>query len=155
MTSMADFVGLSGLETIRAMIAGKFPPPSISTTLGFRLVEVDKGYAVFEGEPSDRILNPLGIVHGGYALTLIDSCCGCAGHTVLPANVGYTTLETKVNFVRAITPDTGVLRAEGRVVANGRTIITAEGTLKDANGKLYAHGTSTLLVLRDKAEKAS
>jgi uncharacterized protein (TIGR00369 family) len=139
---------LSGLDAMRALIAGKAAPPSIAATLGFALVAVDKGYAVFEGLPSDRILNPLGIVHGGFALTLIDSCAGCAAHTTLPAGVGYATVETKVNFVRAITAETGVLRAEGRVLAQGRTIITAEGKLTDANGKLYAHGTSTLLVLR-------
>jgi uncharacterized protein (TIGR00369 family) len=108
---------------------------------------------VFIGEPSDRILNPLGIVHGGWALTLIDSCCGCAAHTTLAAGIGYTTVETKVNFVRAITPATGQVRAEGRVIARGRTIITTEGTLTDSNGKLLAHGTSTLMVLRpDRSE---
>lgn len=143
-----ELMGLSGLDAMRALIAGKFPPPSISITLGFRLVEVDRGLAIFEGEPSDRVLNPLGVVHGGYALTLLDSCTGCAAHTTLPAGVGYTTLETKGNLVRAITPDTGVVRAEGRVVAQGRTIITAEGKITDAAGKLYAHGTSTLLVMR-------
>ncbi|MES1158431.1 MAG: PaaI family thioesterase [Terricaulis silvestris] len=148
MTTMADFAGMTGLESMRALIAGKFPPPSIATTLGFRLVEVEDGRAVFEGEPSDRIMNPIGIVHGGFALTLIDSCTGCAAHSTLPANVGYTTVETKVNFTRAIQPSTGVLRAEGVVVALGRTIITAEGKITDANGKLYAHGASTLLVLR-------
>lgn len=143
-----DLLGLSGLEAMRALIAGKHPPPSIALTLGFRLAEVDDGRAVFVGNPSDRVLNPLGIVHGGWALTLIDSCTGCAAHTTLPAGVGYTTVETKVNFVRAIQQDTGELRAEGVVVGRGRTIITAEGKLIGANGKLYAHGTSTLLVLR-------
>ncbi len=141
-------LGLSGLEAMRALIAGKFPPPSIAATLGFSLAEVDDGRAVFVGKPSDRVLNPLGIVHGGWALTLIDSCTGCAAHTTLPAGVGYTTLETKVNFVRAINADAGELTAEGVVVARGRTIITAEGKLTDARGKLYAHGVSTLLVLR-------
>ncbi|MGD9981206.1 MAG: PaaI family thioesterase [Hyphomonadaceae bacterium] len=143
-----DILGLSGLEAMRALIAGRFPPPSISTTLGFTLAEVEDGKAVFLGDPSERILNPLGFVHGGYALTLIDSCTGCAAHTTLPAGVGYTTVETKVNFVRGITPATGQVRAEGRVVARGRNIITAEGTLTDAKGKLLAHGTSTLMVLR-------
>jgi uncharacterized protein (TIGR00369 family) len=143
-----ELIGMSGLEAMRALIAGKFPPPSIAEALGFRLAEVDDGRAVFVGNPSDRVLNPLGIVHGGWALTLIDSCTGCAAHTTLPADVGYTTVETKVNFVRAIQADTGELRAEGVVVARGRTIITAEGKLIDARGKLYAHGTSTLLVLR-------
>ena len=141
-------IGLSGLEAMRALIAGKLPPPSIADTLGFTLAEVEDGRAVFVGNPTDRVLNPLGIVHGGWALTLIDSCTGCAAHTTLPAGVGYTTVETKVNFVRAIQADTGELRAEGVVVARGRTIITAEGKLTDARGKLYAHGTSTLLVLR-------
>jgi len=141
-------MGLSGLEAMRALIARKFPPPSIADTLGFTLAEVDDGRAVFVGNPTGRVLNPLGIVHGGWALTLIDSCTGCAAHTTLPAGVGYTTVETKVNFVRAIQADTGELRAEGVVVARGRTIITAEGKLTDAKGKLYAHGTSTVLVLR-------
>ncbi len=141
-------IGLSGLEAMRALIAGKFPPPSIAATLGFSLAEVEDGRAVFVGKPSERVLNPLGIVHGGWALTLIDSCTGCAAHTTLPAGVSYTSVETKVNFVRAIQVDTGELRAEGVVVARGRTIITAEGKLTDARGKLYAHGTSTLLVLR-------
>lgn len=146
-----DLIGLNGLEAMQALIAGKFPPPSIATTLGFTLAEVEFGRAVFVGTPSDKILNPLGIVHGGWALTLIDSCTGCAAHTTLAAGVGYTTVETKVNFVRAVQADTGPLRAEGVVVAQGRTIITAEGKLIGANGKLYAHGTSTLLVLRPAA----
>lgn len=141
-------LSMSGLEGLRYMMAGNHPPPSIATTLGFTLAEVDDGRALFVGEPSDRILNPLGIVHGGYALTLIDSCTGCAAHTTLPAGVGYTTVETKVNFVRAITPATGQVRAEGVVVARGRTIITAEGKLTDSRGRLLAHGTSTLIVLR-------
>ena len=128
-------MGMSGLDALRLMMAGNHPPPSISTTL-------------FIGEPSDRILNPLGIVHGGYALTLIDSCTGCAAHTTLPAGVSYTTVETKVNFVRAMTPNTGQVRAEGMVVARGRTIITAEGKITDSRGRLLAHGTSTLIVLR-------
>jgi uncharacterized protein (TIGR00369 family) len=141
-------LGVSGLDAMRALIAGKFPPPSIADTLGFSLAEVEDGRAIFVGNPSAGVLNPLGIVHGGWALTLIDSCTGCAAHTTLPAGVGYTTVETKVNFVRAIQADTGELRAEGVVIARGRTIITAEGKLTDAKGKLYAHGTSTLLVLR-------
>jgi uncharacterized protein (TIGR00369 family) len=141
-------MGMSGLEALRLMMAGNHPPPSISTTLGFYLAEVGDGRALFIGEPSDRILNPLGIVHGGYALTLIDSCTGCAAHTTLPAGVSYTTVETKVNFVRAMTPATGQVRAEGVVVARGRTIITAEGKITDSRGRLLAHGTSTLIVLR-------
>ncbi len=141
-------LSMSGLKGLRYMLAGGHPPPSIATTLGFTLAEVDDGRALFLGDPTDRILNPLGVVHGGWALTLIDSCTGCAAHTTLPAGVGYTTVETKVNFVRAITPATGQVRAEGVVVARGRTIITAEGKLTDSRGRLLAHGTSTLIVLR-------
>jgi uncharacterized protein (TIGR00369 family) len=143
-----DLMGMSGLDAMRALIAGQFPQPSISTTLGFRLVEAEHGFVAFEGEPSDRILNPMGAVHGGWALTLIDSACGAAGHTTLPPNVGYGTIETKANFVRAITPATGKLRCEGRVLAQGRTILTAEAKLTDMNGKLYAHGTSTCMIIR-------
>lgn len=147
-TAAREMMAMSGMEGLRAMMAGKFPPPSISVTMGFNLVEVAEGYAMFEGTPSDRVLNPMGIVHGGFALTLIDSCCGCAGHTLLPAGVGYGTLETKVNFVRPIKFDTGLLRAEGRVLAQGRTILTSEGKITDAAGKLYAHGTSTCMIQR-------
>lgn len=147
-------LSMSGLEGLRYMLAGNHPPPSIASTLGFTLAEVDDGRALFLGDPTDRILNPLGIVHGGWALTLIDSCTGCAAHTTLGPGVGYTTVETKVNFVRAITPATGQVRAEGVVVARGRTIITAEGKLTDSRGRLLAHGTSTLIVLRKEGPKA-
>lgn len=147
-TAARELMAMTGIEGLRAMMAGKFPPPSISLTMGFYLSDVSEGYALFEGEPSDRILNPMGIVHGGWALTLIDSCCGCAGHTLLPAGVGYGTLETKVNFVRPIKSDTGRVRAEGRVLAHGRTIITSEGKITDAKGRLLAHGTSTCMIQR-------
>jgi len=150
-----ELTKLTGLEALKGLIAGQYPPPSISTTLGFTLAEVEDGRAVFVGEPSDRIMNPLGIVHGGWALTLIDSCTGCAAHTTLPAGVGYTSVETKVNFVRAITPDTGQVRAEGNVIARGRTIITTEGKLTDSRGKLLAHGTSTIMVLRNEGKASA
>ncbi len=144
----ADLMAMPGLDAMRALLAGQFAPPSIAVTLGFRLVAIEHGFAAFEGEPSAAVLNPMGLVHGGWALTLIDSACGAAGHTTLPAGVGYGTVETKVNFVRAIKADTGTLRAEGRVLAQGRTILTAEAKLTDAQGKLYAHGTSTCMILR-------
>jgi uncharacterized protein (TIGR00369 family) len=147
-TDSQAIMAMTGLEALRAMIAGQFAPPTIAATMGFTLVEVEHGFAAFEGEPSARVLNPMGAVHGGWALTLIDSCTGCAGHTTLPAGVGYGTVETKVNFVRPIAATTGKLRAEGRVLALGRTLITAEGKLTDANGKLYAHGTSTCMIIR-------
>ena len=147
-TTASDLMAMSGLEAIRGILEGRFPQPSISDTLNFRLVAVEHGFVAFEGEPTDRILKPMGAVHGGWALTLIDSACGAAGHTTLPPGVGYGTLETKANFVRPITPATGTLRCEGRVLAQGRSILTAEAKLTDAAGKLYAHGTSTCMILR-------
>ena len=141
------FARLSGLELLQEMMAGNFPAPAISQTLGFRLAEVAPGHAVFEGAPGPHLLNPLGAVHGGYALTLIDSACGCAVHTELDAGVGYTTVETKVNFTRPIDPAGGSVRCEGRVLSRGRQIATAEAYLRSAAGKLLAHGTSTLIIL--------
>ena len=137
---------LSGLEFLRGMIAGDLPSPPIGGLMGFRLVEVEKGLAIFEGTPGPSLLNPLGAVHGGYALTLIDSACGCAVHTELGAGIGYTTVETKVNFTRPIDPNGGPVRCEGRVLSRGRTIATSEAYLRSAEGKLLAHGTSTLII---------
>jgi uncharacterized protein (TIGR00369 family) len=138
---------LSGLQLLQAMIDGRVPGPAISQTLGFRLVEVEAGRAVFEGDTGPHLLNPLGSVHGGFALTLIDSAAGCAVHTLLAAGTGYTTVETKANFTRAISADAGTIRCEGRVLHHGRQIATAEATLTGADGKLLAHGTSTLIIL--------
>lgn len=138
---------LSGKALLERMIAGQQPQAPIGQTLSFWLVEVGDGVAVFEGEPSAALLNPLGTVHGGWALTLIDSAAGCACHTLLAAGVGYTTIETKVNFCRAILPDAGPVRAEGRVIHQGKTIMTAEAKVLDTQGRLLAHGTSTLMVL--------
>ena len=142
-----DLAALTGLEFLRAMMRGDQPSPLMSATLGFRLAEVEEGVAVFEGEPSPGLLNPLGAVHGGWALTLIDSATGCAVHSTLPPGVGYTTVETKVNFTRAIAPDGGTVRCEGRVVSRGRRIATAEARLLSADGRILAHGTSTLMIL--------
>jgi uncharacterized protein (TIGR00369 family) len=142
-----DMAGLTGREMLDAMIAGRFPAPPIAQTLGFLLVEAGDGTAVFEGRPGPHLLNPLGSVHGGWALTLIDSATGCALHTRLPAGVGYTTVETKANMTRAIRPDDGLVRCEGRVLSQGRQIATAEARLLSEDGKLLAHGTSTLIIL--------
>ncbi len=144
-------LGMTGIEAMRALMARQLDGVSIARTLNYWLTEVDDGRAVFEGEPTAAVLNPLGIVHGGWALTLIDSACGCAVHTTLPPGVGYTSLETKVNFTRAITPETGRVRCEGIVVARGRTILTAEARLTDGRNRLLAHGSSTLMALRPDA----
>jgi uncharacterized protein (TIGR00369 family) len=148
-TTTAQAVGrLPGREVLQAVLDGKLPPATISTTLDFDLVEVGEGVAVFEGRTGPHILNPQGTVHGGWALTLIDSATGCAAHSLLPAGVSYSTLSTQANFTRPITADAGRVRCEGRVVNAGRQIITAEATVKDEAGRLLAHGVSTLMVLQ-------
>ena len=143
----SDFAKLTGLEFLQAMIDGKYPKPSIGRTLGFTLVSVSPGEAVFEMAVGPHLLNPLGSVHGGVALTLIDSAAGCAVHTELPAGTGYTTIETKVNFVRPISADSGMLRATGRVLNLGRQIASAEAHILSDQDKLLAHGTSTLFIM--------
>ena len=142
--TMAD---RSGLELMQMMARGELPPPPIAKTLGFRLVEAERGHAVFECEPAEYHYNPIGIVHAGLAMTLMDSSMGCALVTTFEEPAGWTTLEVKSNFTRAITAETGLLRCIGTVVHPGRTVATTEARLEDAAGKLYAHGTSTILVL--------
>jgi uncharacterized protein (TIGR00369 family) len=139
---------LCGLDYVRLIFAGELPPPPISTLMGFRGVEAERGRAVFEIVPREEHYNPIGSVHGGVALTLLDSAMGCAVHTLLDAGVGYTTLEVKANFVRPITVETGLVTCEGVVVHGGSRVATAEGRVTDAAGKLLAHGTTTCLILR-------
>jgi uncharacterized protein (TIGR00369 family) len=141
-----DVGGMTGRQMLEAMIAGRLPAPPIARTLSFWLVEVGDGRCAFEGETGPHLLNPLGGVHGGWALTLIDSATGCAAHTLLPAGVGYATVETKANFTRPIKHDTGRVRAEGRVVSRGRQIMSAEARILDSAGRILSHGTSTLMV---------
>jgi uncharacterized protein (TIGR00369 family) len=136
---------LTGLEQLQQMI-GRGGRPSIGRTLGFALVEAGDGWAVFEGTPSLHVYNPIGSVHGGYAAALLDSACGCACHSKLRPGQGYTTLELKVAYHKAMTDKTGLVRAEGRVLSIGGRAAFTEATLKGADGKLYASATSTLLV---------
>ena len=135
----------TGLEQLKALIAGE-RRPGIVETLDFEFVEVEDGLAVFEGVPGLHAYNPIGTVHGGYAATLLDSACGCAVQSKLTGKQGYTTLELKVAYHRAMTEATGLVRAEGTVVQIGRRAAFAEATLTGADGKLYASATSTLLV---------
>jgi uncharacterized protein (TIGR00369 family) len=136
----------TGLEQLRALIAaGKMP--GIGRTMGFDLVEVAAGRVVFEGKPGTEVYNPIGTVHGGYAATLLDSACGCAVHSRLSPSQAYSTLELKVAYHRALTAETGVVRATGTVVSIGRRAAFAEARLTDAAGKLYASATSTLIVM--------
>ncbi len=143
----ADFASKPGIEVLKAIISGEFPQPPIAQALTFWLVEVGEGFAAFEGQSGYHLLNPSGGVHGGWGLTLIDSATGCAAFSLLPAGVGFTTVETKANFTRPITQDTGLVRCEGKVINQGRRIITTESTITSAEGKLLAHGTSTIMVL--------
>ncbi len=138
---------LSGLEYLHAMLRGEFSPPPISSVLDFVLVSAEKGRAVFECVPQEFHYNPIGVVHGGLASTLLDSAMGCAVQTMLPAGVSYGTVELHINLVRAITKDTGVLRAESEILHFGRMLATAQGRLTDANGKLYAHATTTCMII--------
>ena len=140
--------GRPGIEILRDMIAGALPAPPISRSLNFWISEVSPGRAVFEGEPGLESLNPMGGVHGGWSLTLIDSATGCAAMSTLEAGVGWATLETKGNMVRAIKAGSGRYRCEAKVLAQGRSIITTDAQITGPDGKLYAHGTSTLMVLR-------
>ncbi|PTU32622.1 PaaI family thioesterase [Stenotrophobium rhamnosiphilum] len=147
MAGLADEVapGLDGLAQLRALMASG-RKPGILSALDFDFVEVEAGLAVFAGVPSERAYNPIGSVHGGYAATLLDSACGCAVHSRLSPTQGYTTLELKVAYHKAISKDSGVLRAEGKVLSIGRRAAFAEARLCDAQGRLYASATSTLLV---------
>ena len=138
---------MTGLDFLRAIRDGDLPPPPIAVLMGFRLTEVEPGHAVFECTPGEQHYNPIGVVHGGFAMTLLDSAMGCCVQTRVPAGSGYTTLEAKTNLVRAITDKTGRLRAIGKVVHIGSRIATAEGRLEDASGKLYAHASTTCIVL--------
>lgn len=147
-----DIAQMTGRELMQALIDGRLPPPSIAQTLSFRIVEVGDGRAVFEGETGAHLLNPLGGVHGGWALTLIDSATGCAAHSTLPAGFGIATIETKANFTRPINKNTGRVRAEAHVVGRGRQIISAEARVTDSTGRVFAHGTSTVMVVSLKGE---
>jgi uncharacterized protein (TIGR00369 family) len=141
---------LSGLDYIEAVQAGQLPPPPIAVVMNFAITDVSEGRAVFEGKPGEEHYNPIGVVHGGYASTLLDSALGCAVHTTLDAGVAYTTLTLEAKFLRPITRDTGRVRAEAEVVHRGRTQATAEGRLVSVeSGKLLASGTSTCLILGD------
>lgn len=137
---------LNGLQLMLAMLAGELPYPHIADTLDFCLVEASEGRAVFQGMPQVKHLNPMGTVHGGWYATLLDSAVGCAVHTTMPVGRAYTTAELSVNLVRGAKPGQGPLRAIGTVIHSGRQLATAEGKIVDAQGRLYAHATTTCLV---------
>lgn len=141
-----NVLGLSGMEVLEAIFAGDLPAPPMGETLDFLPIRMEPGLAVYQGRPHRRHYNPLGTVHGGWFATLLDSAVGCAVHSTLPAGKGYTTLEIKVNLVRALTDAVALVRAEGKVIHSGRQVATAEGRIVGPDGKLYAHATTTCMV---------
>jgi uncharacterized protein (TIGR00369 family) len=144
-----------GLSFLKSIIDGTLPSPPIGQTLGFRLIEAEPNRAVFEGEPSFAHYNPIGTVHAGFAATLLDSAVACAVMTTLAKGEAYTTLEIKINLVRALTKEVGMVAAEGVVLHRGRSIATAEGYLRDHGGKLYAHATTTCIIFAAKGQLSS
>jgi uncharacterized protein (TIGR00369 family) len=140
---------MSGLEFVQGLANGSLPLNTIAQTLGYDVSEATSGRVIITAEPSDRLLNPAGTVHGGFAATLLDSCMGLAIQSTLEKGVSSTTLEFKISLVRPITPETGTLRAEGVVMTTGRRIGTAEGRITDGSGRLLAHGTTTCLIFQN------
>lgn len=135
-----------GLVLFRRMLAGEIPAPPMAAVMNMSVTRAEHGSVTFSSVPDAKLLNPMGSIHGGYALTLLDSCMACAVHSTLKAGQAYTSVEVKVNFVRPITPNMGVLNAVGTVLNAGRRIATSEGKIVGDNGKLYAHGTTTCLI---------
>ena len=140
---------MGGLEYLRAIARGELPAAPLAELMGFGFHEIEEGRVVFGCVPAEYHYNPIGTVHGGLACTLFDSAMGCAVHTMLPAGVGYTTVELKVNFLRPITAATGKLLCEGTTIHVGGRIATAEARLRDEAGKLYGHATTTCMVFRE------
>jgi uncharacterized protein (TIGR00369 family) len=141
---------MGGLEYFRQMAAGVLSPPPLVALLGLRLVEADPGRVVFTGTASDEFYNGMGVAHGGWAATLLDSALGCAINTTQPAGRVFTTLELTINFRRPLTRDAGEVRCEATVLHVGSRTATAEARIVDASGKLYAHATTTCIVVERK-----
>lgn len=146
LVALDDIKALGGLEFLKGIVNGTQPHPPMSELLGFHLIEIEQGRAVFEGLPEFRHYNPIGTVHGGFAATLLDSALGCAIFSTLAKGEAWTTLEMKFNLVRRMTKDTGPVRAEGRILHRGRSLATSHGELKDRDGKLYAHASTTCMI---------
>lgn len=139
---------MTGLAFVQGLVDGTVPLNQIAATLGYDISEAENGRVVVTSEPNDRLLNPAGTVHGGYTATLLDSCMGLAIQSTLEKGVGQTTLEFKISLVRAITSETGTIRAEGKVLSRGRRVGTAEGRITDSTGRLLATGTTTCLIFQ-------
>lgn len=152
---MAEATGQDGIDFLRGMLEQRYPAPPIARSMGFILTEVAPGFAVFEGTPTADFFNPLGTIHGGWTATILDSALGCCVHTLVKAGQGYTTVEMKVNYVRALMPQTGLVRCEGKVVHAGSRIATSEARLVDGKGRLIAHATETCMIFAARMPAAS
>ena len=139
---------MTGLEFVRGIVDGTLPLNTMARTLGYDITEAVNGRVVVTARPSDALLNPAGTVHGGLTATLLDSCMGLAIQSTLERGVGQTTLEFKISLMRPITPETGLIKAEGIVMSRGRRVGTAEGRATDDKGRLLAHGTTTCLIFQ-------
>ena len=149
MLAVAAARKMSGLQALRAIRDGAISSPPIANLLGMNLVKVEEDSVIFTIEPAEYLYNPLGTVHGGILSTLLDSAMGCVVQANLPPGAGYTTLELKINFLRAVTDRVGTLSAEGTIIYKGKRTMLEEGRITDEAGKLYAHGTSTCIVLQE------
>jgi uncharacterized protein (TIGR00369 family) len=145
---------LAGLDFLHAIGRGELPAPPMMRLLGIDPVDVTEGRAVFAVQPGEHHYNPLGVVHGGLAAALCDTAMGCAIHSLLPAGTGYTTLELKVNFIRPMTERTGRVRGEGTAIHVGSRVATAEARVVDEQGRLYAHATTTCMIIAPAADAA-
>lgn len=137
----------TGIEQLRAMIDGVIPAPPISSHIGLEIVSVADGDVVMTAQPDESHYNPIGSVHGGFFATVLDSACGCAVHSTLPAGVGYTSLDIKVSFLRPITADTGAVTAHGWVTRRGKNAAFAEADIRDSDGRVLATASSTCLII--------
>jgi uncharacterized protein (TIGR00369 family) len=145
---------MTGLDYFRAMVEGRIPAPPMVALLGLRIVEADHGRVVFAGTVTEKFYNGWGVAHGGFAATLLDSALTCSINTTSPRERTFTTLELKINFVRPLTNAAGEVRCEGRVIHAGNRTATAEGRIVGPDGKLYAHGTTTCIVIEDKSGRS-
>ncbi len=139
---------MSGFDFLNGILKGEIPPPPIATTLDFHPLSLEEGKVVFEFEPQEFHYNPIGSVHGGVISTVLDTVLGCAIHSKLPQGITYTTLELKINFIKAVTSKSGKMIAEGRLIHLGKSTALVEADLKSETGTLYAHGVSTCIIFK-------
>src|SRR5467141_1939710 len=147
-----EALGQAGLEFLQGILAGRYPMPPMSAVIPIAPLEIEFGRAEFRAVPDERFYNTLGSIHGGYAATLLDTVMGCAVHSTLKAREGYMSLKIKIAYHKRITPQTGELRIEGRIVSRGARVGSAEGRITDATGELLASGTTTCLIFAVKGD---